>query len=237
MEEFRSCFNPDCKEKNPQPISNFAKDKHGKDGKASRCKTCKNAYLRWLRNTTDGKTKSRAAAKKYRTTDKYKFAIKKRNVSNKYKKYQKEYAKSEIGKNAQKKYKLKPKGRANYLWHCMMNRCQKHPGYEYVEIKMTKNDWMTWAIPELISFWNREPTGIPSVHRKNDVGNYELNNIEIIDKKDNMIKSSFVVKSLHLNKNAPVKEKIEDVIKIVKWSLCQHLGVEVSQVIEALNVH
>lgn len=37
----KSCSNKDCKQLNPQPVSNFHKNKHHKDGLTSQCKHCK----------------------------------------------------------------------------------------------------------------------------------------------------------------------------------------------------
>lgn len=34
------CSNPNCKQKNPQPVENFHKDTRKKDGLRSRCKAC-----------------------------------------------------------------------------------------------------------------------------------------------------------------------------------------------------
>lgn len=38
--EMKYCSNPNCKQKNPQPIENFHKDTRKKDGLRSRCKAC-----------------------------------------------------------------------------------------------------------------------------------------------------------------------------------------------------
>lgn len=39
--ELRCCVNPNCPEANPQPLSNFGKDKNGPGGLAKYCKTCR----------------------------------------------------------------------------------------------------------------------------------------------------------------------------------------------------
>lgn len=36
----KNCSNPNCKQQNPQPLENFHKDSHRKDGLRSRCKAC-----------------------------------------------------------------------------------------------------------------------------------------------------------------------------------------------------
>lgn len=46
MEETKYCSNKNCKENNPQPLSNFHKDKTTKDGYKCRCKSCLLAYAK-----------------------------------------------------------------------------------------------------------------------------------------------------------------------------------------------
>lgn len=36
-------------------------------------------------------------------------------------------------------------------------------GYKNVELKMTKEEWWTWAKPRITEFLEKNPTGIPSV--------------------------------------------------------------------------
>lgn len=46
MENLKYCSNNNCKEINPQPLSNFHKDKNTKDGYKCRCKSCLLAYAK-----------------------------------------------------------------------------------------------------------------------------------------------------------------------------------------------
>ncbi len=57
----------------------------------------------------------------------------------------------------------------------------KNPAYAGVELRMTMDEWIAWALPKYSSL--EQP---PSVSRKGDVGHYEIGNIEIIPFLENM---------------------------------------------------
>lgn len=40
----KSCCNKECKQRNPQPLEAFNKDKHSKDGFRARCRICIREY-------------------------------------------------------------------------------------------------------------------------------------------------------------------------------------------------
>lgn len=46
----KNCFNPKCKQKNPQPLAAFGKYKRAPDGLKPRCKACRSAYTKKFYN-------------------------------------------------------------------------------------------------------------------------------------------------------------------------------------------
>lgn len=48
--ETKKCSNPNCKQENPQPLSNFHRDRRKKDGLRSRCKACELEAAQKYRN-------------------------------------------------------------------------------------------------------------------------------------------------------------------------------------------
>ena len=72
----KTCNNPNCPKDNPQPRSEFSKDKQKPDGLQYRCKTCRNAYNKKryadpeIRTRIQQQQKTEEAKKKRRITDK-----------------------------------------------------------------------------------------------------------------------------------------------------------------------
>ena len=233
--EQKMCTNPICAEINPQDVANFWKNSSSKDGFATRCKTCQTPKIKayYAKNKKQIQEKKR----NYYTTEKGKQSIKNRNKSKAYQKYQKQYRESGNTKKCQQRYNQKPKGRATMLWHCMNQRCQKHKNYKSVEVRMSKNEWLEFAIPAIIEFLKNNPSGKPSVHRFNDLGHYEIGNIQIIDKKENMMRSSFLVKAFGLSRDDSLDKRLKDAVNVVIWSLCDSLDIPLDLLMEKCNEH
>lgn len=77
-----------------------------------------------------------------------------------------------------------PLYRAKRAYKDMLVRCGNpkgiNPTYTNVKIKMTMEEWLTWAIPKYQRFIAKHPNESPSVSRFGDKGDYELSNLEII---------------------------------------------------------
>ncbi len=76
-----------------------------------------------------------------------------------------------------------PLYRANSAYYSMTQRCGnkngKNPSYSSVELRMTKEEWLMWAVPKYEEFNNTYPDESPNVARLGDRGHYEIGNIEI----------------------------------------------------------
>lgn len=68
------------------------------------------------------------------------------------------------------------------------NTCGDNPAYRDVELRMTEDEWMSWAIPRYQKFIDDNPGLSPSVSRFGDSGHYEISNVEIISKIENRLK-------------------------------------------------
>jgi len=83
----------------------------------------------------------------------------------------------------------KPRARAKAAFRNMKQRCGnangKNPGYTDVKLLMTEEEWLTWAVPKFEGFQADHPAKSPCVSRLEDMGHYELNNIEIISTDEN----------------------------------------------------
>lgn len=61
-----------------------------------------------------------------------------------------------------------------------LNACGNEPSYANVELRMTLDQWLGWAVPEYERFTAANPDASPNAARKGDLGHYEIGNIEIV---------------------------------------------------------
>ena len=142
----KSCSNKDCKQINPQPLTEFNKNVKAKDGLYSLCRPCvslqnmkyyeKNReerlkYHKEYSQTPEGKASGKIGRKKYSKTDKGKIA-------------QNKYLKSPGGKEVRaqidKKHRQTPKGKATHSAIQAQRRASKlqaTPGWTTNEEKLT----------------------------------------------------------------------------------------------------
>ena len=87
------------------------------------------------------------------------------------------------------KWHQSARGRAMQAYTNMTRRCgnkdQNNPTYKDVYLLMTKEEFLTWAIPKYEWFIYNNPNEVPVVARKGDRGHYKLANIEIISQREN----------------------------------------------------
>ena len=83
-----------------------------------------------------------------------------------------------------------PEYRAKAAFQNMKRRCSdgngKEPCYSGVSVNMSKEEWLDWAVPRYRNFIQNTPSKTPTVHRLNDSGDYEIANIEIISRSENL---------------------------------------------------
>lgn len=72
------------------------------------------------------------------------------------------------------------------MGHRALNKTGKNPAYADVELHMTLEEWLVWAIPEYERFEREHPDESSNVSRKGDKGHYEIGNIRIATKAENL---------------------------------------------------
>ena len=72
------------------------------------------------------------------------------------------------------------------MGHRCLNRVGKNPSYADVELRMTLEEWIAWAVPEYERFDREHPGESPNVSRIGDKGNYEIGNVRITTKTANL---------------------------------------------------
>lgn len=75
---------------------------------------------------------------------------------------------------------------ASQKWLDMKRRVRNESGYAHVEIRITRAEFIAWAVP-LLEAWDWR-IGSPSVDRINVKGHYELSNMQIISQSENCCK-------------------------------------------------
>lgn len=83
------------------------------------------------------------------------------------------------------RYYATPKGRAARAWSGMKYRSGRPGTYAHVELRMTRAEFVAWAVPEYERWIAENPGAQPSIDRIDPRGHYELANIRIIDQRLN----------------------------------------------------
>jgi len=82
-------------------------------------------------------------------------------------------------------YEASPERRAKRTWNTINARAGKQQSYEHVQVRMTRRDFLDWAIPEF-SVWMRNNALLcPSLDRIDSSGHYELGNLRVIARGEN----------------------------------------------------
>lgn len=93
-----------------------------------------------------------------------------------------------------KRYASTPRGAAVRAWAALNQRARSRgPGleaYSHVEVRMTRDEFLAWAIPEYESWFARHPGVTPSVDRVVASGHYEVSNLQILSVGANRYKNS-----------------------------------------------
>ena len=201
-------------------LDDFPYNAKSKDKRSSWCKTCHSNYL-W-----DWLPEEERQRRTYKHTDEYK-----------QKELEKQRAKQEANEEAEKKRReaLAEKKRfapiRKYLmtkWQGMVRRCGKDPHYKAVEIRMTKQEYLDWAIPALAEFRKTYSNETCSIDRIESKGHYELDNIRFIPYGENSARASLALGALKVNKESPRKDRLQAIAKLTYWS-CMNLGIDLPE--------
>lgn len=99
----------------------------------------------------------------------------------------------ESGTARYRRLKNTPEWAAKFAWNRITTRVGHHPNYAGVEIRMTKEEFLAWAIPAFEQWFREKPGVTPSIDRINSSGHYELGNVQILAYRRNCAKTSRAV--------------------------------------------
>lgn len=93
-----------------------------------------------------------------------------------------------------KRYRNTPKGAAVFAWNRITSRAgakyNHRKCYASVEVRMTREEFMAWAVPAYEEWFRDRPGVTPSVDRIDSKGHYEPGNIRLLPVQDNRRRSS-----------------------------------------------
>ncbi len=120
------------------------------------------------------------------------------------------------------------------MWANMKNRVKNDPDYRHVEIKMSRNEFLSWAEPRVQNFLFLNPTATPSVDRMDSDGHYEILNIRIIDLDENRRGSRFISNFLKLYKLPNEDERIQALAQNIV-ATCRNAGIDKKNLVSFLR--
>lgn len=122
------------------------------------------------------------------------------------------------------KYKKTAKGKAAMMWVHLRHRVKNQCGaYKGIEVKMSQQEFKKWAIPRIDAFMIQQPNETPSLDRIDPTGHYEINNLRIISKRFNTLRSRLFLGIIGLNKKSKIKEIHEGITFLIE-ALLDGLG-------------
>lgn len=82
-------------------------------------------------------------------------------------------------------YESSPDRRAKRTWNTLNARVLRQSSYEGIKVKMSRDDFLQWAIPEYQAWQATHPNETPSLDRIDPTKHYELGNLRIIERGEN----------------------------------------------------
>lgn len=132
----------------------------------------------------------------------------------------------EVDRERCKQYRNSPHGMASRAWYRINARAENKNGkdacYTNIKVNMTKDQFITWAIPKYSEWIVKHPNESPSINRINSHGHYELGNIELLTCSQN---SSLIHKSPFNNERF-----MESIVK-----KCELHSIDLQEVIDYLT--
>jgi len=76
-------------------------------------------------------------------------------------------------------------GMAHRAWNNIIKRASKQRSYAHVEIRMTVDEFLAWAVPEYEKWTKKRPKEKPSIDRIDSNGHYEIGNLRLLELQKN----------------------------------------------------
>lgn len=88
-------------------------------------------------------------------------------------------------KSCYKEYEASPERRAKRTWNTLHCRVRMQSSYDGIEIRMTRKEFLCWAIPQYQAWMNANPDDCPSLDRKDPKAHYQIGNLRILERGEN----------------------------------------------------
>ena len=84
-----------------------------------------------------------------------------------------------------KEYESSPSRKVKSTWNTINARSGKQRGYEHVQIRMTRQEFLDWALPKYEQWMKDRPDETPSLDRVDPNGHYEISNLRLLERGEN----------------------------------------------------
>jgi hypothetical protein len=88
-------------------------------------------------------------------------------------------------KTCYRAYEGTPERRAKRTWNTINARSGSQQSYEHVQVRMTRDEFLAWAVPAYEKWMSLYPGQTPSLDRIDPAGHYELTNLRILERGEN----------------------------------------------------
>jgi hypothetical protein len=141
--------------------------------------------------------------------------------------YHKHKAQCQAGNRERyKRVRHTPQLKAQTAWSHIIERAGnnngRNPTYTNVEVRMTRGEFIEWAIPQYEEKLNEDPTETWSIDRIENKGHYELGNLQVISMGENSRKSG-------RNKLVHAPEGMSWCRQCKQYKKCEEFGIDKSR--------
>jgi hypothetical protein len=84
-----------------------------------------------------------------------------------------------------RKYEATPDRRAKRTWNTLHARIRLQPSYKGIGVRMTRDDFLEWAVPAYTRWMAANPDKTPSLDRIDPAGHYAVDNLRVIERGEN----------------------------------------------------
>ena len=127
-------------------------------------------------------------------------------------------------KETQKLRHKRPKTKAGAMWSNIIQRVEnkngRAPAYANIKLKLTKDQFLGWVIPELEKWCKTNKIEDVSLDRINTTKHYELGNLQLVTKGENSLKRAFC-KNIHSPEGKAWCGKCKNYLSVDNFHKCK----------------
>lgn len=119
-----------------------------------------------------------------------------------------------------RQYRKTPKGKATTMWNAILWRLKYEPSYKGVQLKIPRDEFLEWVIPQLETWCISNSIESASLDRIDNDGHYEFPNLQLLSRKENNLKRKWY-KTRLAPKNTNWCGACQQYLPVVNFSNCK----------------